>query len=245
MKRHQGLTMVELLAVLVILGIIALIAVPTVNTLIQNTENRAIEASLINMEQAVRLYRLDRGQQDPESFLQVMGFGANQNTTNTDWELYADRLLGDFISGGWPRPPFGGVFSYRFYTLDNGFPQNNIRQLTRDTNGNIVAGQRIANVFTITPTPATGEFLQIRFGTNQTTNGGGVFNLEDELTRENTEAFLRTVDFLLDTQFGDRIFVWHRDTNQNSPNLAGTADSNRAQLVILIYLDHNRWERND
>lgn len=101
-KNKNGVTLIEILAVLVILGIIALIAVPTVNTLIRNTQNRAIEASLINMEQAVRLYRLDRGQQDPESFVQVMGFGANQNTTNTNWELYADRLLGDFISGSWP-----------------------------------------------------------------------------------------------------------------------------------------------
>lgn len=135
------------------------------------------------------------------------------------------------------------MFSYRFYTLDNGFPQNNIRQLVRDGNGNIAAGRRIANVFTITPTPATGEFLQIRFGTNQTTNGGGVFNLDDVRTRQNTEAFLRTVDFLLDTNFGDRIFVWHGNTAENSPNLSGTGDNNRAQLVILIYLDHTRWER--
>ena len=245
MKNHKGITTIELLAILIIISIIALIAVPTVNTLIRNTENRAIEASLINMEEAVRLYRLDRGEQNPESFRDVMGFGPNESTTNENWELYGDRLLGDFISGGWPTPPFGGVFSYRFYTLDDNFPNPSLRQLTRSPEGELIADKRLINVFNIPGGrgATTGEFLQIRFGDFQTSNGGGVFNLDDPNTRDNTEAFIRTVEFLLDTSFGDRLFVWHRDSNENNNSLSGTADNNRAQLVILIYLDHDRWER--
>ena len=236
MKNNKGITLIELLIIVVIIGIIAAVSVPAVGRIITNTQNRALEASLINMEQSVRLYRLDRRDLDPESFFEVMRFNPNVSTTNANWEIYGDRLLGDYISGDWPKPPFGGVFSYRFFTLDNNFPAPNLRQLTRNAEGDIVPGSSLGSIYSIPRGSTTGEFLQIRFGNFQTTAGGGVFNLDDELTRENTEMFLRTVNFLLDTQFGDQIFVWHRSTN--SPTLSGTADSNRAQLVIFIYLDH-------
>ena len=55
--RHQGLSMVELLAVLVILGIIAAIAVPTVNRLIANTQRRADLATVQTLNQATNIYR--------------------------------------------------------------------------------------------------------------------------------------------------------------------------------------------
>ena len=56
--KKQGITMIEILAVLVILGIIAAIAVPTVNTLIRNTRERANIASLNNYVDAARLHAL-------------------------------------------------------------------------------------------------------------------------------------------------------------------------------------------
>jgi|GEM_PF-6045423 len=158
-----------------------------------------------------------------------------------NWELYGDRLLGDYLSGNWPKPPFGGVFSYRFYTLADNFPAPSLRQIVRNSQGEIIAGNRLSTVYGINSRGSMmGEFLQIRFGTSHTTAGGGVFNLDDDLTRENSELFLRTLNVLLDSQFGDRIFVWHRNTNEASSSLSGTSDSNRAQLVIMIYLDHNQ-----
>ena len=56
--KKQGITIIEILAVLVILGIIAAIAVPTVNTLIRNTRERANVASLNNYVDAARLHAL-------------------------------------------------------------------------------------------------------------------------------------------------------------------------------------------
>ncbi len=57
-KNKKGITLVELLAVLVILGIIAAIAVPTVSTLISNTQDRANVESANSYVQAARLYSL-------------------------------------------------------------------------------------------------------------------------------------------------------------------------------------------
>ena len=270
MKYRKGFTMIELLAVLLILGIIALIAVPTVNTLIQNTENRAIEASLINMEQAVRLYRLDRGERDPESLTQVFVRLENRalqgnNAVAAEWEQYADALLGPYISGDWPTPPFGGIYSYRFYANDESFafstlnPNTNshskaLRELRLNAEGILEAGRSLNRVFDL-PADATGEFLKIRFGETPNRAGEGLFDLNDN--QENTEAFIRTVEFLLQTEFADRLFVYHN----NRPNNTHTGitpinrlldadggpevDNRRAQLVIMIYLDHHRWPRND
>ena len=58
-KNKKGITLVELLAVLVILGIIAAIAVPTVSNLIENTRARADVESANSLVQAARLYSLE------------------------------------------------------------------------------------------------------------------------------------------------------------------------------------------
>ncbi|MFW5889276.1 MAG: pilus assembly FimT family protein [Bacillota bacterium] len=56
LKNKRGVTLVELIAVLVILGIIAAIAVPTIGNLIDNQRQKAAEAEWSNIEEAARLY---------------------------------------------------------------------------------------------------------------------------------------------------------------------------------------------
>jgi type IV pilus assembly protein PilA len=56
LKNRKGVTLVELLAVLVILGIIAAIAIPTIGNLIDNSRQRAAEAEWTNIQEAARLY---------------------------------------------------------------------------------------------------------------------------------------------------------------------------------------------
>ncbi|MFS0822530.1 pilin [Bacillus sp. 1P02SD] len=55
LKNQKGLTLIELLAVIVILGIIAAIAVPSIGKLIDNTKDKAKVAEAIQIIDAARL----------------------------------------------------------------------------------------------------------------------------------------------------------------------------------------------
>lgn len=56
LKNKKGLTLIELIAVLVILGIIAAIAVPTIGNTINNQKERAANAEWSAIESAAELY---------------------------------------------------------------------------------------------------------------------------------------------------------------------------------------------
>jgi type IV pilus assembly protein PilA len=56
LRNKKGVTLVELLAVVVILGIIAAIAVPTIGNLIANQQEKADEATLQNVIAAAKTY---------------------------------------------------------------------------------------------------------------------------------------------------------------------------------------------
>ncbi|MFS1512762.1 type II secretion system protein [Chengkuizengella sp. SCS-71B] len=55
LNKEQGLTLVELLAVIVVLGIIAAIAVPSINGIINDTEVQAREAIALQLYEAARI----------------------------------------------------------------------------------------------------------------------------------------------------------------------------------------------
>lgn len=60
LKRNQkGLTLIELLAVLVIVGIIAAIAIPAIGNTISNSKTKADTASQQMIEEAAQRYMLD------------------------------------------------------------------------------------------------------------------------------------------------------------------------------------------
>ena len=59
LSNEKGLTLVELLAVIVILGIIAAIAVPSIGNIIQNTREKAVIADAQNTLASANLYFIE------------------------------------------------------------------------------------------------------------------------------------------------------------------------------------------
>lgn len=59
LKNEKGLSLVELLAVIVILGIISAIAVPSIGNIIENTRYNAVKADAINVINAANIYYTD------------------------------------------------------------------------------------------------------------------------------------------------------------------------------------------
>lgn len=55
-KNEKGLTLIELLAVIVILGIIAAIAIPSISGIIQNSKEDAVRADAITILNAAKNY---------------------------------------------------------------------------------------------------------------------------------------------------------------------------------------------
>ncbi len=56
LKNEKGLTLVELLAVVVILGIVAAIAIPAIGNIIENSKYNGVKADAINVLNAANIY---------------------------------------------------------------------------------------------------------------------------------------------------------------------------------------------
>lgn len=61
LKNDKGMTLIELLAVIVILGIIAAIAIPSIGGIIQNSREDAVKADAITILNAGKLYVASHG----------------------------------------------------------------------------------------------------------------------------------------------------------------------------------------
>jgi len=59
LKNEKGLTLVELLAVIVILAIVAAIAVPSIGNIIENSRYNAVKADATNVLNAAQLYFIE------------------------------------------------------------------------------------------------------------------------------------------------------------------------------------------
>ena len=55
-KNEKGLSLVELLAVIVILGIVAAIAIPAIGNIIENSRTKAAKADVANIVSAANIY---------------------------------------------------------------------------------------------------------------------------------------------------------------------------------------------
>jgi len=96
LNNEKGLTLVELLAVIVILGIIAAIAIPSIGNILQNSREKAVIADAQNVLAAANLYFIENDEETeigidedggliPE-FLDAPGTLLTATVTKTDGE---------------------------------------------------------------------------------------------------------------------------------------------------------------
>ncbi|WP_017186710.1 type II secretion system protein [Alkalibacillus haloalkaliphilus] len=87
MKNQKGITLVELLAVIVILGIIALIAVPAIANVIEDSRYDSVKATAINIIEAADLYDVTNEVDGDELEISVL--------------IEGDYLDGGNLDGNW------------------------------------------------------------------------------------------------------------------------------------------------
>lgn len=68
---ERGMTLIELLAVMVIIGIIAAVAIPAISNIIENSRIKSEKANAINIIEAAELYFVDY--EDPKGYIKSVG----------------------------------------------------------------------------------------------------------------------------------------------------------------------------
>lgn len=94
MKNEKGLTLIELLAVIVILGIIAAIAIPAIGNIIQKSKVDAVKSEAIQVLNAAKLYISSNG--IPEGGTQTLRLkDANESIGEGDLSSFVDEYKYD------------------------------------------------------------------------------------------------------------------------------------------------------
>ncbi len=71
LKNERGLTLIELLAVIVILAVVAAIAIPAIGNVIDNSRYKALKADAINVLHAAQFYFMEHPTADQWQIVQV------------------------------------------------------------------------------------------------------------------------------------------------------------------------------
>ena len=92
LKEEKGLTLIELLAVIVILGIIAAIAIPAIGNVIENSRYGAAKSDMLNAISAANVYAADKGE-DPSNLTDLSDFLENKGTiTDATFSRTGDNM---------------------------------------------------------------------------------------------------------------------------------------------------------
>ncbi|SOC13282.1 type IV pilus assembly protein PilA [Ureibacillus xyleni] len=110
MKNEKGLTLIELLAVIVVLGIIAAIAIPAIGNIIENTKKDAHIANAKAMIEATRLLSIEESDVRPsvgnKSFI-PLGYLINKGYMDAfdshGFEMYAQNPDDNPTKNGGPH----------------------------------------------------------------------------------------------------------------------------------------------
>ena len=141
-KNQKGLTLVELLAVIVILGIVAAIAVPSIGNIINNSKDKAILADASTVLSAGKLAITDGSCSKPSG-----GTEGSLTCTATQLQPYLEGIkldTNDTVTKTFTPATTGGtpvaestVWAVKF---DNLKSIKNISKFTVKVEGNVVTG---------------------------------------------------------------------------------------------------------
>lgn len=116
-KNEKGLSLVELLAVIVILGIVAAIAIPAIGNIIENSRYNAVKSDAINVLNAANLYFTDNSDKNTvtiaelktATFLESEGKITSGTVTKGDATKATSLVAGPIIYSGTKNVSFAGA----------------------------------------------------------------------------------------------------------------------------------------
>ena len=131
MKNNKGITLVELLIVIVILGIIAAVSIPAVGGIVENAQKDALLADATNLRSQANLYcQQNRNEDECDG---TTGFTNATGTWANDWPSLDEFIdLTDGVYAVWLE---GETWQVAIYTGDYSFnnnPRNASRALVAD-----------------------------------------------------------------------------------------------------------------
>lgn len=98
LKNQKGMTLVELLAVMVIVGIIAAISIPAIGGLIENSRKDAAVSAATSLVEAARMYVAAEGKSNGDSVMLTAG------TATTDADKKKDLVELGYLDAA-PKDP--------------------------------------------------------------------------------------------------------------------------------------------
>jgi len=206
-NKARGVTLVELLIVIVILGIIAAVAIPSVGMIVRNYQNEVYIQDVKAIDRAINLRNLaNMAEEVPQPD------GNTKDLTNEEWERYSDEIFGEYIEGSWPRNPFGGYYIYRYYEFGDGLYEHDERWTKIDSVDDeiILENNTISNIYN--PTNYL-EVIMVRF--------------------DDCDSTRRAANMLLDSDYAEYVFQY----KSNSCGTVGCCDEGQNNLAIYISSD--------
>lgn len=199
MNKRKGISLVELLAVIVILGIIAAIAVPTVGSLIKKTKEKACQASMsssvISYNTHVQFENITTNDQRYAALEEVMQY-MNVTKENSNVGLAYKGLCSDK----------DGVYTYLFnefgeLSVTCSYHQDNKLEITRE---NIMNTLMNADTFS--------EYLDIAY------KRGELFSEEGVIMNGKNWKLSKELNEMLANQFGytEANFSWQFQINRDA-----------------------------